>query len=210
MCAYVPSPKPAARLQRKMLAAAEASGHPACGSVRQDAPALSPGLALLHARVGEVAGKQCGCAMPYHARAPSSHTSKLRSSSCNAPHTLTHPPTHARTQSTMGRRIRGSSLSEPAAAAASSAQGTPRPNAEAQRLVGFRVDGVLDEPLGEPCVWSYAVGHVLNDASAACWFSYLLVYLVRVCCRSWSIPPIQSNPSTSPTQTKPTRNACAP
>jgi Na+/melibiose symporter-like transporter len=28
--------------------------------------------------------------------------------------------------------------------------------------------------------WSYAVGHVLNDLSAACWFTYLLVYLQDV------------------------------
>lgn len=35
---------------------------------------------------------------------------------------------------------------------------------------------VLDEPLPERVVWAYAFGHVLNDASAACWFSYLLIY----------------------------------
>lgn len=36
--------------------------------------------------------------------------------------------------------------------------------------------GLLDEPLPEKVVWAYAAGHVLNDASAACWFSYLLIY----------------------------------
>ena len=53
---------------------------------------------------------------------------------------------------------------------------------EAQHLLGSRPlqRGDEDEPLTETCVWAYAVGHVLNDASAACWFSYLLVYLVRL------------------------------
>ena len=52
---------------------------------------------------------------------------------------------------------------------------------EAQLLHGTPPQrGEKDEPLTESCVWAYAVGHVLNDASAACWFSYLLVYLVRL------------------------------
>ena len=42
------------------------------------------------------------------------------------------------------------------------------------------VDGLLDEPLPESVTWAYALGHVLNDASAACWFSYLLIYLEKV------------------------------
>jgi len=51
---------------------------------------------------------------------------------------------------------------------------------EAQLLHGIPPQrGEKGEPLTETCVWAYAVGHVLNDASAACWFSYLLVYLVR-------------------------------
>lgn len=45
-----------------------------------------------------------------------------------------------------------------------------------RRGLGFKADGLLDEPLEERVVWAYAAGHVLNDASAACWFSYLLIY----------------------------------
>ena len=46
---------------------------------------------------------------------------------------------------------------------------------------GLVADGLLDEPLPEKVVWAYAAGHVLNDASAACWFSYLLIYCELVC-----------------------------
>jgi hypothetical protein len=28
---------------------------------------------------------------------------------------------------------------------------------------------------------SYSVGHVFNDLSAACWYTYLLVFLTKVC-----------------------------
>jgi hypothetical protein len=42
--------------------------------------------------------------------------------------------------------------------------------------LGIKADGLLDEPLPESVVWAYSAGHVLNDASAACWFSYLLIY----------------------------------
>lgn len=34
--------------------------------------------------------------------------------------------------------------------------------------------------MSEACVWAYAVGHVMNDATAACWFSYLLILLENV------------------------------
>lgn len=61
----------------------------------------------------------------------------------------------------------------------------PQPQQQAQRrgrrrrrpgAGGLVADGLLDEPLPEKVVWAYAAGHVLNDASAACWFSYLLIY----------------------------------
>lgn len=44
-----------------------------------------------------------------------------------------------------------------------------------RQALGVKAE-VLDEPLPERVVWAYAFGHVLNDASAACWFSYLLIY----------------------------------
>jgi hypothetical protein len=29
-------------------------------------------------------------------------------------------------------------------------------------------------------LYAFSVGHVLNDMTAACWFSYLLIYLTQV------------------------------
>lgn len=36
------------------------------------------------------------------------------------------------------------------------------------------------EPLGRCSVFYYGVGHVLNDITAACWFTYLLVFLTDI------------------------------
>ncbi|KAK3024640.1 hypothetical protein RJ639_043264 [Escallonia herrerae] len=47
------------------------------------------------------------------------------------------------------------------------------------------VDGVGDEelcsnPLGRCSVFYYGVGHMLNDITSACWFTYLLVFLTDI------------------------------
>ena len=34
---------------------------------------------------------------------------------------------------------------------------------------------------------SYSAGHVFNDLSAACWYTYLLVFLTKVCLPSLSL-----------------------
>ena len=88
------------------------------------------------------------------------------------------------------------SAAAPAAAAAASATGAASWLADAREESLKR----LDEPGGRapvalspmagkerepppapPLTWiassSYSVGHFLNDATAACWFSYLLLYL---------------------------------
>ncbi|XP_062187378.1 uncharacterized protein LOC133890819 isoform X2 [Phragmites australis] len=38
----------------------------------------------------------------------------------------------------------------------------------------------LDEPLGRVPILSYGSGHMLNDITASCWFTYLLVFLTDV------------------------------
>jgi Na+/melibiose symporter-like transporter len=34
-----------------------------------------------------------------------------------------------------------------------------------------------DEPLGRVPILSYGSGHMLNDITSSCWFTYLLVFL---------------------------------
>jgi Na+/melibiose symporter-like transporter len=41
-------------------------------------------------------------------------------------------------------------------------------------------DGQLDEPLGRVSIISYGSGHMLNDITSSCWFTYLLVFLTDV------------------------------
>ncbi|PWZ12614.1 hypothetical protein Zm00014a_010630 [Zea mays] len=41
-------------------------------------------------------------------------------------------------------------------------------------------DGLLDEPLGRVSIISYGSGHMLNDITSSCWFTYLLVFLTDV------------------------------
>ena len=36
------------------------------------------------------------------------------------------------------------------------------------------------KPLGRCSVLSYGVGHMLNDITSACWFTYLLVFLTDI------------------------------
>lgn len=36
------------------------------------------------------------------------------------------------------------------------------------------------EPLGRWPVLSYGVGHMLNDITSACWFTYLLLFLQEI------------------------------
>ncbi|KAG0545538.1 hypothetical protein BDA96_02G369800 [Sorghum bicolor] len=38
-------------------------------------------------------------------------------------------------------------------------------------------DAQLDEPLGRVAILSYGSGHMLNDITSSCWFTYLLVFL---------------------------------
>ncbi|KAG8079996.1 hypothetical protein GUJ93_ZPchr0007g5425 [Zizania palustris] len=38
----------------------------------------------------------------------------------------------------------------------------------------------LDEPLGRVPILSYGAGHMLNDITSSCWFTYLLVFLTDV------------------------------
>ncbi|KAL6656844.1 hypothetical protein ACP70R_004624 [Stipagrostis hirtigluma subsp. patula] len=38
----------------------------------------------------------------------------------------------------------------------------------------------LDEPLGRVSIFSYGSGHMLNDITSSCWFTYLLVFLTDV------------------------------
>lgn len=47
------------------------------------------------------------------------------------------------------------------------------------------VDGMEDEdaftkPLGRQTIFYYGVGHMLNDITSACWFTYLLVFLTDI------------------------------
>lgn len=54
------------------------------------------------------------------------------------------------------------------------------------------VDGMQDEelctkPLGRCSVFYYGVGHMLNDITSACWFTYLLVFLTNI-----GLPPRDS------------------
>lgn len=37
-----------------------------------------------------------------------------------------------------------------------------------------------DEPLGRVPIFSYGSGHMLNDITSSCWFTYLLVFLTDV------------------------------
>lgn len=36
------------------------------------------------------------------------------------------------------------------------------------------------KPIGRGSVFYYGVGHMLNDISSACWFTYLLVFLTDI------------------------------
>lgn len=41
-------------------------------------------------------------------------------------------------------------------------------------------DAQLDKPLGRVSILSYGSGHMLNDITSSCWFTYLLVFLTDV------------------------------
>jgi Na+/melibiose symporter-like transporter len=45
--------------------------------------------------------------------------------------------------------------------------------------LGAASGAVFRQPLPRVTVFSYSLGHVLNDLTAACWFSYLLLYLEK-------------------------------
>jgi hypothetical protein len=56
----------------------------------------------------------------------------------------------------------------------------PSPAGEEPRLCTFRADERACTCVVERQRLSYGIGHMFNDLSAACWFSYLLVYLHSV------------------------------
>ncbi|XP_024460165.1 uncharacterized protein LOC18095009 isoform X2 [Populus trichocarpa] len=41
-------------------------------------------------------------------------------------------------------------------------------------------DDSYPKPVGRRCVFYYGVGHMLNDITAACWFTYLLLFLTEI------------------------------
>lgn len=41
-------------------------------------------------------------------------------------------------------------------------------------------DDSFTKPLGRCTVTYYGVGHMLNDITASCWFTYLLLYLTDI------------------------------
>lgn len=41
-------------------------------------------------------------------------------------------------------------------------------------------DESCTEPVGRCSVFYYGVGHMLNDVTSACWFTYLLVFLTDI------------------------------
>jgi hypothetical protein len=41
-------------------------------------------------------------------------------------------------------------------------------------------DAEMDEPLGRVNILSYGSGHMLNDITSSCWFTYLLVFLTDI------------------------------
>lgn len=42
------------------------------------------------------------------------------------------------------------------------------------------VDAINAEPLGRVAVFFYGTGHMLNDITSACWFTYLLLFLTQI------------------------------
>lgn len=49
-----------------------------------------------------------------------------------------------------------------------------------QKKYATVVDGPSSEPLRRPSIFFYGIGHVLNDLTSACWFTYLLMFLTEV------------------------------
>ena len=45
---------------------------------------------------------------------------------------------------------------------------------------GMEDDDAFTKPLGRQAVFYYGVGHMLNDITSACWFTYLLVFLTDI------------------------------
>lgn len=45
---------------------------------------------------------------------------------------------------------------------------------------GLGSDDSLHKPIGRLSVISYGVGHMLNDMTSACWFTYLLVFITDI------------------------------
>uniref|UniRef100_A0A0D6R0H1 Major facilitator superfamily (MFS) profile domain-containing protein n=2 Tax=Araucaria cunninghamii TaxID=56994 RepID=A0A0D6R0H1_ARACU len=42
------------------------------------------------------------------------------------------------------------------------------------------VDGPSDKPLHRRSIFCYGIGHMLNDLTSACWFTYLLMFLTEI------------------------------
>ncbi|KAL0896412.1 hypothetical protein Bca101_080373 [Brassica carinata] len=47
-------------------------------------------------------------------------------------------------------------------------------------IVGEYEDDSFTKPLGRLSVFYYGVGHMLNDITASCWFTYLLLFLTQI------------------------------
>lgn len=47
-------------------------------------------------------------------------------------------------------------------------------------IVNARDDELSNEPIKRLSVFYYGVGHMLNDITSACWFTYLLVFLTEI------------------------------
>lgn len=47
-------------------------------------------------------------------------------------------------------------------------------------IVGEDEEDSFTKPLGRLSVFYYGVGHMLNDITASCWFTYLLLFLTQI------------------------------
>ena len=45
---------------------------------------------------------------------------------------------------------------------------------------GVMAEAQIAQPLGRWPILSYGVGHMLNDITSACWFTYLLLFLQQI------------------------------
>ncbi|GMH05898.1 hypothetical protein Nepgr_007738 [Nepenthes gracilis] len=53
-------------------------------------------------------------------------------------------------------------------------------NLLAVMINGMEEEDTFVKPIGRWCVFYYGIGHMLNDITSACWFTYLLVFLTEI------------------------------